>query len=148
MEESGRPLFQYKVRRETEIMCAKRVKQTTDAELRYFKKCEERLKAYEKICESPEQLKKIDDLYLEKCKENDRLRKEVEELKREGARRWKFCRQALPEKYGKYVVIATCRRGKTIAKDMYFKDGKWLIDRESGEFYGDVIAWMEFGITI
>lgn len=45
-------------------------------------KLAEKLKAYEDICDSPEKLKLIDELYLERCEEINRLKEELAEYKK------------------------------------------------------------------
>lgn len=62
-----------------------------------------KLKDFEEICEEPEQLEKIDKLFLEKCKEIEALRKE---------REWIPVEQQLPEMHKEciggsdYVMIS------------------------------------------
>ena len=48
----------------------------------YGYKTVDKLAAYEDICVSPEKLKIIDELYLERCEEINELKKETERLKR------------------------------------------------------------------
>lgn len=46
-------------------------------------KCIEELQEYRSICDSPEKLKIIDELYLEKCEEINRLKAELAEKEEE-----------------------------------------------------------------
>ena len=57
----------------------------------------EKLRAYEDIIDSPEKLKLIDALYLERCEEINRLRDELEEVKYENEETKKFNLEILEE---------------------------------------------------
>lgn len=45
-------------------------------------KCIEELREYRSVCDSPDKLKLIDELYLERCEEINRLKAELEEYKK------------------------------------------------------------------
>lgn len=57
----------------------------------------EKLKAYEDIIDDPKKLKIIDELYLERCEEINRLRDELEEVKYENEETKKFNLELLEE---------------------------------------------------
>ena len=63
----------------------------------YERNMYEKLKAYENIIDDPKKLKIIDELYLERCEEINRLRDELEEVKYENEETKKFNLELLEE---------------------------------------------------
>ena len=55
------------------------------------------LREYRSVCDSPEKLKLIDDLYLERCEEINRLRAELEEVKYENEETKKYNLELMEE---------------------------------------------------
>ena len=83
------------------------------------------LKAYEDLGLTPEQIREVDRLYSEKCKEVAELQKSP----------WIPATERLPISKGWYQVF---RKGHNHAEDGYFKGKTWSFGKE----YGEVIAWM------
>ena len=90
----------------------------------------DRLAAYEDLGVTPEQIREIDKLYAEKCRE-------VAELKKKLSKQWIPVEERLPEENEDVLVFYT---NNEIQVDFITEDGDWFWEnREDGI---EVVAWM------
>lgn len=96
-----------------------------------------KLKDFEEICEDPKQLERIDELFLEKCRE-------VEELKRKAKKReWIPVEQRFPDMHEEYIGGSDCIM---ISDFVLATDGDFVIVlqyEKDGEYFS---GWIDDGI--